>query len=423
MLTAVKIQALKPSNKPYKVADADGLFLLVQPSGALLWRFRYRANGIERKLSLGTFPEVSLAQARKKRNLAHGEIEDGHDPVEDKRQRRLQAELAARTTFKLVAEEYIQKMEREGRALATVEKARWFLDLLDAIAGRPISAITPHELLHVLKRVERRGHYDTAKRLRAFSGRVFRYGFATLRTDHNPADILAGALTAPKVKHHAAILDPAKVGELLRAIEGYGGRPETKIGLQLAAHLFLRPGELRYGRWGEIDVAEKIWRIPAERMKMKQPHTVALSRQSLFLLEQLRSFHNPGEFLFPGSRPRKQPICENTLNVALRRLGYSSAEMTSHGFRAMASTLLNESGLWHPDAIERALAHRERDGVRAAYHRGAHWGERVRMAQWWSDYLDELRDSGKAFSGSRATPPRSSGRAAHYRASSTSSLD
>jgi integrase len=395
MLTVVQIRALKPAAKPYKVYDQDGLFLLVQPSGSLLWRFRYSSHGVERKLSLGSFPEVSLQQARKKRDAARAEIVDGGDPVEDKRQRKLEAEIAARTTFKLIADEYIEKMEREGRSPATTKKARWFLDLLDGVASRPIAAITPHELLDALKRVERRGHHETAQRLRAFAGRVFRYGFATLRTDRNPADILKGALTVPRVTHHAAILEPAKVGELLRALEGYSGRPENRFALQLAPHVFLRPGELRQARWGEVNFVDKVWRVPAERMKMKQEHAVPLSRQTVFLLQQLRALGNRSDFLFPALQTSQRSICENTLNTALRRLGYGNDEMTSHGFRAIASTLLNESGLWHPDAIERALAHGERDKVRAAYHRGSHWAERVRMMQWWSDHLDELKIGGK----------------------------
>ncbi|GAM00355.1 tyrosine-type recombinase/integrase [Sphingomonas parapaucimobilis] len=399
MLTVVQIRALKPAERPYKVADSDGLYLLVQPSGALLWRFRYRCCGIERKLSLGSFPDVTLVQARRKRDEAKAELDDGIDPVEEKRQRRLKAELAAQTTFALVAEEYIQKMEREGRSPATIKKARWFLELLDGIAKRPIAAITPHELLDVLKRVERRGHHETALRLRSFAGRVFRYGFATLRTERNPADILRGALTVPRVKHHAAIVEPKKVGDLLRAIDGYTGRPETLHALRIAPHVFLRPGELRQAKWSEIDFAEKVWRVPAERMKMKQPHAVPLSRQVLFLLQDLRSLARDSEFLFPALHTTKRCISDNTLNVALRRLGFENDEMTSHGFRAMASTLLNESGLWHPDAIERALAHGEKDKVRAAYHRGAHWAERVRMAQWWSDYLDQLRIGGAVIKG------------------------
>ena len=399
MLTTVQIRALKPEARPYKVADSEGLFLLVQPTGALLWRFRYKVFGVERKLSLGTFPEVSLQQARRLRDNARADVEEGGDPAAEKRQKRLEAELAAKTTFELVATEYIEKMEREGRSPATIKKARWFLELLGSIAKRPIASITPHELLDVLKRVERRGHHETAVRLRAFAGRIFRYGFATLCTEKNPADILRGALTVPQVKHHAAIVEPKKVGELLRAIEDYKGRPETLYALRLAPHVFLRPGELRQAKWSEIDFAEKVWRVPAERMKMKQPHAVPLSRQVLFILQDLRSLARSSEFLFPALHTTRRPISENTMNVALRRLGFEHDEMTSNGFRALASTLLNESGLWHPDAIERALAHGEKDRVRAAYHRGAHWDERVRMAQWWSDYLDQLRVGGKVIKG------------------------
>jgi integrase len=399
MLTVVQIRALKPRSRPYKVFDSDGLFLLVQPSGALLWRFRYRKFGIERKMSLGSFPAVTLQQARKERDKAMAQLVDDIDPVEEKRQRRLKAEIAAQTTFELVANEFIQKMEMEGKSPATIKKARWFLELLKDIGKRPIASITPHELLDALKRIERRGHHETANRLRSFAGRVFRYGFATLRTEQNPADILRGALIVPKVKHHAAVIEPAKVGALLRAIDDYEGRPETVFALKLAPHVFLRPGELRQAKWSEIDFADKVWRVPAERMKMKQPHTVPLSRQSLFFLRELRAVARPGEFVFPALHTTKRSICENTLNIALRRLGYGPDEMTSHGFRAMASTLLNESGLWHPDAIERALAHGDKDKVRAAYHRGTHWDERVRMAQWWSDYLDQLRAGGKVIKG------------------------
>lgn len=318
MLTTVQIRSLKPEQRPYKVADSEGLFLLVQPTGALLWRFRYKVFGQERKLSLGTFPDLSLQQARRKRDEARAQLIDGIDPVEEKRQRRLEAELAAKTTFGLVADEYIQKMQREGKSPATIKKARWFLELLEGIAKRPIASVTPHELLDVLKRVERRGHHETAVRLRAFAGRVFRYGFATLRTDRNPADILRGALTVPRVRHHAAIIEPTKVGELLRAIEDYNGRPETVFALKLAPHVFLRPGELRQAKWEEIDFAAKVWRVPAERMKMKQPHTVPLSRQSLYLLQELRGLARKSEFLFPALHTTQRSICENTLTHILQ---------------------------------------------------------------------------------------------------------
>jgi integrase len=393
MLTVVQIKALKPREKAYKVADGKGLYLAVQPSGSLIWRVKFRYHGVEKKITLGHYPAIGVKEAREKLEEARELLSGGIDPVAVKAQAKLQAEIAAATTFTVVADEYIRKMELEGKSPATLKKARWFRDLLEPYVGRrPVAAVTAHELLAALKRLERKGHHETAHRLRAFSGRIFRYAVSTLRAQHNPADILRGALIAPKVKHHAAVLDPIKVGELLRAIDSYSGRIETRIALQLAPHVFLRPGELRKAEWSEIDFGAAVWRIPAAKMKMGQAHVVPLSRQVMDLLQKLRALKNSGEFLFPAFHTSVRPMCENTLNVALRRLGYGSDEMTSHGFRAIASTLLNESGLWHPDAIERALAHSDRDHVRAAYHRGAHWAERVKMAQWWSDHLEQLRD-------------------------------
>ncbi|WP_232494876.1 tyrosine-type recombinase/integrase [Novosphingobium kaempferiae] len=393
MLTTIQINALKAREKPYKVADAKGLYILVNPNGSLLWRVKFRFHGIEKKMALGRYPDVGLKEARQKRDEAREQLEGGVDPLAARIQAKIKAEAAARTTFRVVTDEFIEKMEREGKAPATLKKMRWFRDELQPTIGhRPIAEISAHELLNALKRFERKEHFESAIRARSFSGRVFRYAVATLRAQHNPADILRGALITPKVKHHAALLEPAKVGELLRAIDGYGGKIETRIALQLAPHVYLRPGELRKAEWGEIDFDAAVWRVPAERTKMRKPHAVPLSTQVVTLLRELRAMGNLGSYLFPANSTFLKPICENTLNVALRRLGFTRDEMTSHGFRSIASTLLNESGLWHPDAIERSLAHRERDSVRAAYHRGAHWEERVRMAQWWSDYLCKLRD-------------------------------
>lgn len=399
-LTALSIRAIRPRAKAYKVADEKGLYLLVQPSGVMLWRLKYRFYGVERKLAFGGYPAVSLKDARRRRDEARQQLESGVDPSAAKKQAVLEASLNAAATFRALADELIEKMEREKKAPATIKKARWFRDLLDPDIGHvPVAEVTPHQLLSALKKVERHGHHETAQRLRAFAGRVFRYAAATVRAERNPADILRGALTAPQVRHHSAIVDPKGVGELLRAIEGYEGRIETKLALRLAAHVFVRPGELRTAEWGEVDFGAAVWRIPGEKMKMRQAHTVPLSRQSLGLLEQLKALGNGGSFLFPAFHTSLRCMSENTLNAALRRMGYDQQEMTSHGFRSIASTLLNESGLWHPDAIERALAHGDSNQIRAAYHRGAHWDERVRMAQWWSDYLDRLRDGGQVIKG------------------------
>lgn len=361
-----------PADKPFKLADGHGLYILVQPSGAKLWRLKYRCRGVERKLSLGQYPATGIEDARRKRDEARTMVADGQDPVAMKRQAELESRISQATTFEVVAEEYIKKMALEGRGAATVKKARWFLRLLAMRIGRrPVNEITPHELLAALRAIEARGHRETAHRLRSFASRVFRYAVVTLRAETNPAEILRGALIAPRVTHYAAIVDPKEVGRLLRAIEDYTGTLETRIALQLAPHLFVRPGELRHAEWSEIDFVEAVWKIPGEKMKMGSPHAVPLSRQSLALFDVLRRLGRPGRYVFPAIHSIHRPMSENTLNCALRRIGYSKDEMTAHGFRAMASTLLNESGLWHPDAIERALAHKDNDRVCAAYHRGA----------------------------------------------------
>ncbi|MEG8049032.1 tyrosine-type recombinase/integrase [Sphingomonas aurantiaca] len=392
-LTVAEIRALQPRAAPYKVADENGLYLLITPSGTKLWKLKFRFRGAEKKLSFGQFPDISLKAARLKSEDARRQLANGIDPADAKRKAVVEAALSKANTFRLVADEYIGKMEREGKAPNTIVKSKWFRDLLDRDLGhRPVREITPHDLLSALKKIESRGHHESAQRARAFGGRVFRYAVVTLRADANPADVLRGALTSPTVKHHAAIIDPVALGGLMRAIGNYDGRPETRIALMLAARLFVRPGELRKGEWSELDLDEAVWRIPGDRMKMGQPHVVPLSTQSVALFRQLRAMGNPRNFMFPAYHTSLRPMSENTINSALRRLGYDTTEMTGHGFRSTASTLLNESGLWHPDAIERALAHKDVDRVRAAYHRGAHWAERVRMAQWWCDYLDQLRD-------------------------------
>jgi integrase len=391
-LSDIAIRAAKPGPKPIKLSDERGLFLLVQPSGGKLWRLKYRIAGKEKKLSLGRYPDVALKEARERCTEARKLIASGIDPSEQKRTERLDATLRAETTFKAVAEEYIEKSDREGRAAVTIGKARWLLSLLEpALGSRPVDEISPVELLGALKKVEAKGHLETARRMRSFASRVFRYAVATARAKADPAATLRGALVAPKVTHHSAILEAKGVGALLRAIDGYDGQPMTQLALKLAPHVFVRPGELRQAEWEEIDLEAGVWKIAASKMKMRQPHMVPLSRQAIAILQAAQALTGRHRYVFASLYPGKRPMSENTINAALRRLGYSGDEMTAHGFRAMASTLLNESGKWNPDAIERALAHKAADGVRGAYHRGAHWAERVEMAQWWSDYLDTLR--------------------------------
>ena len=263
------------------------------------------------------------------------------------------------------------------------------------IGNRPISKITPQEILAVLRKVEATGRYESARRMRSVISRVFRYAIATARAERDLAADLRGALTAPKVKHHAAITTRKEFGALLRAIDGYNGHEITAIALRLTPHLFVRPGELRQAEWAEMDSDDRVWSIPAEKMKMRRPHCVPLSRQVFELLEELHHFTGHGRYLFPSFRTARRCMSENTVSAALRRLGYSRDEMTAHGFRATAATLLNQSGLWHPDAIERQLAHLDANATRRIYTRGEYWDERVRMMQHWSDYLDELRDGAR----------------------------
>ncbi len=397
------IRSAKAGAAQFKLYDEGGLFMIVKPSGGKLWRLKYRHVGKEQQLTIGRYPEVGLKEARARRDEARKIIAKGGNPAFEKKRAAVAASANAANTFSAIAEELIAKREREGLKDITTGKARWLLSLLDPDLGqRPIAEIEPYELLDALKTVESSGRLETAKRLLAFASRVFRYGVATTRVKHNIAADLQGALVAPKVKHHAAIIDPKGVGALLRAIDGFEGQPVTLWALRLAPHVFVRPGELRQAEWSEIDLDGAVWRIPGSRMKMRREHVVPLSTQAVAILTEARGVTGGGRFVFPGQRTPKRPMSENTLNAALRRLGYSTDEMTSHGFRSTASTLLNESGKWSVDAIERALAHGDTDNVRAAYHRGAHWQERVKMAQWWSNHLDGLREGGKVVPFGRA---------------------
>jgi integrase len=288
------------------------------------------------------------------------------------------------------------KLEREGRAAVTLAKKRWLLDFAyPAIGQRPVAEITAPELLAVFRKVEARGRYETARRLRSTCGMVFRYAIATGRAERDPSVDLRGALTAPKVIHRAAIVDPVGIGALLRAIEDYDGLPLTKAALKLAPLVFVRPGELRKAEWAEFDLEHAEWRIPAAKMKMRRLHRTPLSKQALAIIRDLQAFSR-GRWLFPSVRSISRPMSENTLNAALRRLGYSKNQMTAHGFKGMASTRLNEMGCWNSDAIERQLAHQEPRDVRRAYmHAAEYWPQRVKMMQAWADYLDELRNAGK----------------------------
>lgn len=391
-LTDTAIRNAKPSEKEYKLSDSGGLYLLLTPAGGKLWRLKFRVEGREKKLAIGAYPEISLSDARKRRDEARELMAAGKDPAREKQQAKHRAKVSAANTFGEIAKEYLDKRRREGLSASTADKSEYYISRLGpSFARLPIAEIAAPDILAMLRRIEAKRNYETARRVLQLAGRVFRYAVATARLASDPSRDLRGALTAPQPKHYGAIVEPQRAGELLRAMDGYEGQVVTKLAMQLSPHVFVRPGELRHAEWGEIDLEAGLWIIPAEKMKMRKAHHVPLSRQSVELFRQLHAITGPTGYVFPSIRTRTRPMSENTVNAGLRRLGFSGDEMTAHGFRAMASTLLNESGKWSPDAIERALAHGDDDRVRAAYHRGAHWKERLAMAQWWSDYLDQLR--------------------------------
>lgn len=391
-LSDTAIRCAKSKSDPYKLFDDGGLYLLISPAGSKNWKLKYRYAGKEKKLSLGAYPAISLKEARGMRDAARELLEKNIDPTDDKKQRAVAAAIQSANTFKLVADEYIDKLRAEDMAPATEKKTVWLLKQLEPTLGhRPIAEIEPVEVLNALRAIEKRGNLETAHRLRSFASRVFRYAIWTTRARTDPAAMLSGALRAPKSQNHAAVIEPGPLGELLRAIERFDGFLPIKHALRLAPHVFVRPGELRQAEWTEFNLEDSYWRIPAEKMKMGREHWVPLSRQSVGILREVREITGGHNYVFPSLRTWQRPMSENTINVSLRRLGCTSDEMTGHGFRSTASTLLNESRLWQPDAIEVALAHKDRNKVRAAYNRGRYWDERVRMAQWWSDYLDGLR--------------------------------
>ena len=388
-LTDAKIKSLKPRGKSFKTSDFGGLYVEVSPAGSKLWRLKYRFAGREKRLSFGAYPAVSLSDAREARDAAKSLLAKGVDPGKAKQDEKRDDRAQSEHTFERLADAFLAKGGAEGRAPATQAKNAWLLDKAKADFGNfIITEITAPMILDCLRKVEAKGNYETAQRLRAKVSSVFRFAVASGIVEADPAHALRDALIRPDPKPRAAIIHPEALGGLLRSIEGFDGQVTTRIALQLQAILAQRPGELRHAEWVEFDFSAAIWSIPADRMKMRRPHLVPLPKQALAQLDELRRITGNGRFLFPSLRSYHRPMSENTLNAALRRMGYSGDEMTAHGFRATFSTLANESGLWHPDAIERALAHVEKNDVRRAYARGEHWEERVRMADWWAGQLD-----------------------------------
>lgn len=390
-LSDARIRSLKPSIKPSKHADGSGLLLYVSPSGGKLWRLVYRFEGKQKQLALGAWPYVSLANARAKREAARTLLAAGIDPSVQKKLDKAERLKAATSSFAALAEELLARDAREGKADVTIGKKRWLISLaLPDFGTKPITEVTAPDILVPLRRIEAQGNHETAKRLRAAIGQVFRFSIATARATHDPTVGLKGALTAPKVTHQAAVTDWTTFTRLLNAIWAYTGTPETCAALKLMALLYPRPGELRLAEWSEFDLDAATWTLPAARTKMRRIHKKPLPALAVTILREHRNHTGNLRYVFPATTSRERPISENTMNLALRKMGFSQDEATSHGFRATASTLLNESNLWNPDAIEAELAHVSGNAVRNAYHRAAYWDDRVKMAAWWAEGIGEV---------------------------------
>lgn len=390
-LTDTVIRNAKSNDKKqYKLFDERGLYLLVTSTGSKGWRFRYRFAGREKLISLGIYPDVSLKMAREKRDDARRLLAE--DPPVDPSARRQAAKRAHADTFEAVAREWMNKAEQSiSKDTVDLLRRRLELYIFPAIGKRPIASITAPDLLAPLRRIENKKRFETARRTRSACGRIFRYAIATGRAERDVAADLNGALITVKPKNFAAITEPKRIGELLRAIDSYQGQPSVMYALRIAPQVFVRPGELRAAEWSEFDFDTAEWRIRAERTKMKSEHLVPLAKQAIVLLRELHEVTGTGHYLFPSLRSKNRCMSDNTMNAALRRLGFGKDEMTAHGFRSMASTQLNEMG-FPPDVIELQLAHAERNKVRAAYNRAERLAERHKMMQAWANYLDALRD-------------------------------
>lgn len=394
-LNDVKIRNAKATNKDLKLFDGGGLFLLVTPAGGKRWRYKYRFGSKEKLLALGTYPEVSLAEARDRLHKARKLVAEGIDPGEVRKAQKL-AKEQDENTFEVVAREWHGKYTPTWTAKhAETNLARLEKNVFPWIGNRPIIELKAPELLEMLRRIESRGALETAHRVKSLCSQVFRYAIATGRAERDPAADLRGALPPVKPKHLAAMTDPEKVAGLLRAIDGYEGSFIVKCALRLAPLFFVRPGELRQAEWAEIDLDQAEWNIPAEKMKMRQPHLVPLAHQAVEILRQLHPLTGTGRYVFPSPRSDKRPLSDNAILSALRRMGIEKEEMSGHGFRAMARTILDEVLQIRPDFIEHQLGHAVRDPNGRAYNRTAHLNERRKMMQTWADYLDGLKAGAK----------------------------
>jgi integrase len=422
-LTDAKARAEKPGETVKKLSDGGGLQLWIAPGGARTWRMAYRFAGKQKMLAIGPYPAVALSAARRAREAAKALLAAGNDPsnapeeimlaIDTARRMdrgatmadavkaaaeaaKLREEIAPGQTFNEVADEWHAKLGRDGRAEVTLGKIAWLLNFArPELGAKSMRSITSRDVLDVLRKVETRGRVESANRLRSVIGGVFRYAISVGKADNDPTVALRGALTTPVTKHRAAITDPRQFGGLLRAVWDFEGLTTIRSALILMAYLAPRPGELRLAEWSEFDLDGATWTIPAARAKMRRAHRKPLPAQAVAVLRDLHKITGAGRLVFPGQRTWSRPLSENTLNAALRRLGFGKDDMTAHGFRAAFSTIANESGLWAEDAIERELGHMDQDEARRAYARGAYWDERTKLMAWWANHCDSLREGGK----------------------------
>lgn len=392
-LTASQVRAARAHEKQYKLFDRRGLYLLVHPNGGKYWRFKYRFGGKEKVLALGTYPEITLADARDRREDARRDVAKGVDPGVQRKAYRESVAQGRRDSFEAIAREWHRRNQSKWTSRhADRVLARLKNEVFPWLGSEPISEIEAPALLRCLRRTEDRGAVYTAHRVRSLCSQVFRYAIVTSRASRDPAADLVGALKPHKTKHYATITDPRQIGALLRAIDGYHGTFVVRSALKLAPLVFMRPGNLRSARWSEIDFQSAEWRVPVERMKSDRQHIVPLSRQALAILRDLHpKTSGEGDFVFPNRDHRDSCMSENTINGALHRLGYSKEDLTGHGLRHMASTMLHERG-WASEAIERQLAHVDQNKTRGVYNYAEYLDERRVMMQSWADFLDELRE-------------------------------
>ncbi len=389
-LTDTTIRTAKSRDRQYKLSDEKSLYLLVNKAGKY-FRLDYRFAGKRKTLALGVYPDVTLKEARGKRDEARKLITNGVDPSQHRKVKKVMRTEQAANSFEAVAREWFMNNKHiwtAGHAKTIIRRLE--LNIFPWLGTQPVISITAPELLSALRRIESRGALEKAHRVKQICGQVFRYAIATGRAERDPSADLKGALSPVKHGRMATITEPKKIGELLRAIDGYEGTMIAKCALRLAPLVFVRPGELRHVEWSEIDLDKAEWRIPAEKMKMKISHIVPLSTQAVEVLSEVKPLTGQGKYVFPSIRTNSRPMSDNTVLAALRRMGYTTEEMSGHGFRAMASTVLHEQG-WPSDIIERQLAHAERNSIKAAYNHAQHIPERRKMMQAWADYLDGLK--------------------------------